>query len=55
VPPQEAVKRAVRRAAQPAAQTSDDLLKVFLQLQQAVGLTQDGATAWKQAVADARR
>ena len=55
VPPQEAVKRAVQHAAQPAVKSSDDLLKVFRQLQQAVGLTQDGASAWKQTVADARR
>jgi hypothetical protein len=55
VPPQEAVKRAVQQVAQPAAEAPGDLLKVFRQLQQAVGLTQDAATAWKQAVADARR
>jgi len=55
VPPQEAVKRAVQNAAQPVAKTSEDLLRVFRQLQQTVGLTQAGATAWKQAVAEARR
>ena len=55
VAPQEAVRRAVQHAARPAAKTSDDLLKVFRQLQQAVSLTQDGATAWKQSIADARR
>ena len=55
VPPQEAVKRAVQNAALPVTKTSEDLLKVFRQLQQTVGLTQAGATAWKQAVAEARR
>ena len=55
VPPQEAVKRAVQNAALHVTKTSEDLLKVFRQLQQTVGLTQAGATAWKQAVAEARR
>ena len=32
-----------------------EALKLFRQLQEEVGLTQEGATAWKNAVVDARR
>lgn len=57
VPPREAVKRAVQEAAEPPVvkASAGEALKVFRQLQQAVGLTPDGAAAWKEAVAEARR
>lgn len=42
--------------AEPKVQASiADALKVFRQLQQAVGLNAEGAEAWKAAVVDARR
>lgn len=57
VPPREAVKRAVQDAAEPQSvePSASEALKVFRQLQQAVGLTPEGAAAWKEAVAEARR
>ena len=56
VPPKEAVKRALEGAAEPEAKTSTyDALKVFRQLQKAVGLNAEGAEAWKAAVVEARR
>ena len=55
VPPKEAVKGAAQDAAEPKAQAStSEALKVFWQLQGAVGLTVEGAAAWKDAVAEAR-
>ena len=56
VPPQEAVKRAVRNAAETVtAAPANEALDVFRQLQRAVGLTKEGASAWKQAVTEGRR
>lgn len=52
----EAEKGAAKEAAEPKAQAStSDALKVFRQLQQAVGLNAEGAEAWKVAVLEARR
>ena len=56
VPPTEVVKRAVEVAAEPEARTpASDALKIFRQLQKAVGLNAEGAEAWKAAVVEARR
>ena len=56
VPAKEAVKRAVQDAAEPETKVPTvEALKVFRQLQEAVGLTAESAAAWKDAVADARR
>ena len=56
VPPTEAVKRAVEVAAAPEARTpTSNALKVFRQLQKAVGLNAESAATWKAAVSEARR
>lgn len=56
VPLKEAEKGAAKDAAEPKAQAStSDTLKVFRQLQKAVGLNAKGAEAWKAAVVEARR
>ncbi len=45
-----------RLAAEPVTQpTTPEALQVFRQLQAEVKLTDEGAAAWKQAVAEARR
>lgn len=54
-PANEAVKRAVQDAAERAAKAStSEALEVFRQLQAVMGLTSEGAAAWKEAVAEAR-
>ena len=55
VVPNEAVKRAGQDAAEPEAKAStSEALEVFRQLQAVVGLTSEGAAAWKEAVAEAQ-
>ncbi len=56
VPTNGAMKMEGEDAIEPKAQAStSEKLKVFWQLQGAVGLTAEGAAAWKDAVAEARR
>lgn len=56
VPPQEAVKRAVKAAASALSSSKQSAaLDAFRRLQTEVQLTPDLAKAWKQSISEARR